>query len=249
MNERIVVITGAHQLPRHAVDNIPDSAIIIAVDGGLDHALHAGLHPSGLIGDLDSVTPEGLAWAQEHATISRHPADKDRTDTELALSFAAAMLPSGITLIGGGDRLDHTISAIGALGAMELTTVPEIDAWWDGQHVSIVHGPGRASLRLVPGSTLSMLALHGPCEKVSITGVRWELDNVRLEPVVGLGVSNEVIDVDAGLDAGLDAGVDGDRSGLVEITLSSGILTIFDQPASPAPASPSPASVSKDTSA
>lgn len=227
MNERIVIVTGAHALPRDVVDRIPDSAIILAVDGGLDHALHAGLEPSGLIGDLDSVTPEGLAWAEKNATISRHPADKDRTDTELALSFAAGMLPSGITLVGGGDRLDHTITALGALGSIDLTTVPEIDAWWDGQHVSIVHGPGRASLHLVPGSTLSMLALHGPCEKVSITGVRWELDRVRLEPIVGLGVSNEVLHTKPG-----DESEVSDSDGRVEISLSSGILTIFDQPAS-----------------
>ena len=26
-----------------------------------------------------------------------------------------------------------------------LTSVPRIDAWWDGQHVDVVHGPGRAT--------------------------------------------------------------------------------------------------------
>jgi len=212
MNERIVIVTGSVPVPSHVVSTVPDTAIVLAVDGGLDHALAAGFEPSGLIGDLDSVTPEGLAWAEEHATISRHPADKDQTDTELALEFAAAMNPAAITLIGGGDRLDHTIAALGALGAIELTGVPSVDAWWDGQHVDVVHGPGSSTLRLRTGSTLSLLALQGPCEKVSISGVRWELDHVTLDPTVGRGVSNETVEPD------------------VHVALTKGVLTIFDVP-------------------
>lgn len=222
LNERIVVITGARALAPEVVAVIPDSAIILAVDGGIDHALAVGLRPSGLIGDLDSVSADGMAWAEAHATIARHPTDKDRTDTELALSFAAEMLPSGITLVGGGDRLDHTLGALGALGAIDLTTVPDIDAWWDGQHVTVLHGPGQAELQLVPGSTLSLLALHGPCERVELTGVRWPLDGTRLEPMVGLGISNEVL-------SGPDP-TDATPPGTVRVQVSTGVLTMFDVP-------------------
>lgn len=162
MNERIVIVTGSRPIAPHVVAGIPGHAIVLAVDGGIDHALAAGLEPSGLIGDLDSVTADGLAWAQQHVTIARHPTDKDQTDTELALAFAADMNPARLTLVGGGGRLDHTIGAIGALGGAVLTSVPRIDAWWDGQHVDVVHGPGRATLHLVAGSTLSLLALGGP---------------------------------------------------------------------------------------
>ncbi len=218
MNERIVIVTGSSPLPRHVVSRIPAEAIIIAVDGGIDRALAAGLAPSGLIGDLDSVTPAGLAWAREHVTIDQHPTDKDRTDTELALAFAVDMDPERLTLVGGGDRLDHTIAALGALGAPALTSVPRIDAWWGGQHVEVVHGPGRATLDLVAGSTLSLLALHGTCTKVSIDGVRWPLDQAEIFPVDGLGISNEVSIGDTPFAE-------------VSIELSSGVLTVFDQPA------------------
>ncbi len=216
MNESIVIITGSAPLAPIAIDSIPDDAILLAVDGGLDHALAAGLTPSGLIGDLDSVTEPGLVWAARNATIDRHPADKDATDTELALAFAAAMTPERLMLVGGGDRLDHTIAALGALGAAVLTSIPSIEAWWGNQHLRVIHGPGAATLNLVPGSTLSLLALHGPCRAVSIVGVRWPLDAVELAPVVGFGVSNEVGD-----------------DGTVEVRLSEGVLTVFDRPAPP----------------
>lgn len=217
MNERIVIITGAAPLAPDVVALIPDDAVLLAVDGGLDHALAAGLKPSGLIGDLDSVTDDGLAWAARNAEITRHPTDKEQTDTELALAHAVTMDPAHLTLVGGGDRLDHTLAGIGALGGPALTSVPTLDAWWDGQHIEVIHGPGKSTLRLVPGSTLSLLAMHGPCTKVTLNGTRWELDEINLDPVVGLGVSNEV--------------PDGEGVAEVEVSLSGGILTIFDQPA------------------
>ncbi len=231
MNEHIIIITGASPLDTDVVaclrDDSSETTIWMAVDGGLDHALAAGLTPTHLVGDLDSVTEDGLAWAARNADISRHPTDKDQTDTELALALAATFDPDRITLVGGGDRLDHTIAGIGALGALALTSVPTLDGWWDGQHFSVVHGPGAATLRLVPGSTLSLLALHGPCVRVTLNGARWTLDQFDLEPLVGMGVSNEVPSSDAAGGGG-EGGAD---PVTVEVTLSGGILTIFDDPA------------------
>ena len=167
-----------------------------------------------------------MTWAARNATITRHPTDKEQTDTELALALAVTMDPEHLTLIGGGDRLDHTVAGIGALGALALTSIPTLDAWWGGQHISVVHGPGKATLRLLPGSTMSLLAMHGPCTKVTLTGTRWELDEIDLDPVVGLGVSNEV--TVSGGEADED---NGGEVAEVEVFLSGGILTIFDQPA------------------
>lgn len=224
MHEHIAIITGASPLSSRIVDTIPHSAIVLAVDGGLDVALAAGLRPSGLIGDLDSVTAEGLAWAEAHATIARHPTDKAQTDTELALLFAADMQPERLTMVGGGDRLDHTVAALGALAADRLATVPLLDGWWNGQHLDVIHGPGRRTLRLQPGSTLSMLAIGPRCHGVGVSGVRWPLEDHTLEPVVGLGISNEVTDPD----------------GAVNVTVSNGVLTIFDTPHPSLASHPSP---------
>jgi len=216
MTQHIVIITGAAPIAPDVVGQIPPDALLMAVDGGLDHARAAGLQPTHLIGDLDSVTDDSLAWAARHTTIVRHPTDKERTDTELALELAAGLDPERVTMIGGGDRLDHTIAGIGALGALAVTSVPVLDGWWDGQHVRVLQGPGSASLRLAPGSTLSLLALHGPCTNVNLTGPRWELAQAELDPVNGLGVSNEV--------------PAGDDPVEVDVSVSSGVLTIFDVP-------------------
>ena len=224
MNDTVVIVTGAAPLDPRAVAAIPSNAIVIAADGGLDHARAAGLTPAGLIGDLDSVSETGLAWAVQHATIERHPIDKDATDTELAVAFAAGMNPSRVVMVAGeGDRLDHTLAAIGALGAVVLTSVPLVECWWGGQYLQVVHGPGRASIRTATsGGTyagtsgvetrISLLAMHGPCTGVTMSGTRWPLDHADIGPLVGHGLSNVAIDQD------------------VELAISTGVLTVFVDP-------------------
>jgi thiamine pyrophosphokinase len=143
---------------------------------------------------MDSISDEGLEWARRHATIERHDPDKVHTDTELALHMAADLNPARLILIGAGDRLDHMLAAIGALGQARLTGIPTVEAWWAEQWVRVVHGPGQTTLDLPRGSTLSLLAMHGPCTGVTITGVRWPLSQAELAPLVGVGVSNVALD-------------------------------------------------------
>lgn len=216
MNETVVVVTGAAPLDEDAVAEVPHDAIVLAADGALDHALAAGLTPAGLVGDLDSISPEGLAWAQHNATIAQHEPDKDLTDTELALQVAVDFAPSRLVLLsGGGDRLDHSFAAIGALGHRSLTSIPEIDGWWGDQRFHVLHGPGTLRLEIETGAIVSLLPTHGEAGGVTITGVRWPLDDDDLAAMVGHGVSNEVVDEH------------------VEIRLHRGVLTIFVRPPLP----------------
>jgi thiamine pyrophosphokinase len=205
----VVVVTGSAALAPAAVAALPDGAVVIAADGALDRALEAGLHPAGLVGDLDSVSEAGLAWAVEHATIDRHDPDKDRTDTELALALAVDLNPDRLTLVGAGTRLDHTLGALGALGHPTLTSIPRIEAWWADQHLFVVHGPGRLALQLPEGTTISLLAMHGACTGVGIDGVRWPLHDTVLAPMVGHGISN--VTTSAG----------------VAVRVSTGVLTVL----------------------
>ncbi|MBA3605763.1 MAG: thiamine diphosphokinase [Acidimicrobiia bacterium] len=203
MTTTVVVITGATPLSRRAVaavaalvDETGDAGsgiVLVAADGGLDHALAAGLRPTVLVGDLDSVTASGLAWASEHTTVVRHPVDKAATDTELAVAHAASMGPQRILLVAGqGDRIDHAVAALGALGAPELAAVGSLEAWGGDDELRVVHGPGTATLDRPAGTTFSVLAMHGPCRGVTIANARWPLSDHDLQPLVGLGVSNQV---------------------------------------------------------
>ena len=107
-----------------------------------------------------------------------------------------------------------------------LTSVPVIEAWWDGQHVDVIHGPSREELLLVPGSMLSVIALHGRCTSVTLGSVKWPLVGADLAPAVGLGLSNVVVPP---TDEDGQAQPPGDAVA-VPVELSSGVLTIFDEP-------------------
>jgi thiamine pyrophosphokinase len=191
----IVVVTGSEPLDPLAVAAADGADRIVAADGGLDHARAAGLGPDVLVGDLDSVSADGLDWATKTIPIERHPADKASTDTELALACAAAMRPQRLILVAGrGDRLDHAIAALGALGADTLADVPAVEGWWGSDHVLIGRQGRPVGVDRPRGTTFSLFALHGPCRGVTITGSRWPLVDADLAPMVGLGVSNEVLD-------------------------------------------------------
>jgi thiamine pyrophosphokinase len=202
----VLVITGGAPLDDVAVRAASGAARVVAADGGLDHALAAGITPDILVGDLDSISAAGLEWATANIPVERHPTDKAATDTELALSCAAAIAPERVVLLAGrGDRLDHGIAALGALGGDALAAVPVVEGWWGSDHVLVVR-PGRAvELTEPPGTTFSLLALHGRCRGVSVTGSRWPLVDADLAAMSGLGVSNEVDDLPCRV--AVDAGV------------------------------------------
>jgi len=190
----VVVVTGSGPIEPQAIDAARGSDRIVAVDGGLDHARAAGLVPDMLVGDLDSVSADGLGWATANIAIERHPTDKTATDTELALACAAAMHPQRLLLVAGrGDRIDHTIAALGALGAESLADIADVEGWWGTDQVLVGRPRRPVNIGRPPGTTFSLLALHGPCRGVTITGSRWPLAEAELGPLVGLGVSNEVL--------------------------------------------------------
>ena len=88
-----------------------ECGIVIAADSGLKTAQALGVRPDILMGDFDSYTdplPEGIE-------IFRVPAEKDVTDTVLAVDYAEARGFRHLLIVGGtGGRLDHehTIRAI-----------------------------------------------------------------------------------------------------------------------------------------
>jgi thiamine pyrophosphokinase len=190
----VAVVIGGGALHADAVAQLPADAVVIAADSGLDHAVAAGLVPSMLVGDLDSISAAGRMWAYEHSvTTITAPTDKDLTDTEMALEAAAAVPDvQAITLLGGtGDRLDHLLGTLLALGHLRLAEVPSVRAAIGGTTCAVVHGGQQASLQLGPWRTFSVLALHGPAAGVTVRGAKWELHDADLGATEARGVSNE----------------------------------------------------------
>lgn len=193
----VAVVIGGGPLDPDAVAYLPADAVIVAADSGLDHAVAAGLQPAVLVGDLDSISAAGRMWAYEHGVLTiEAPADKDVTDTEMALQ-AALDMPGieQLTLLGGiGDRLDHLLGTLLALGHPRLAEVTTVRAFIGTTQCAVVHGAHSTSLQIGTSRTFSVLALHGSATGVGVRGAKWELHDATLGATEARGVSNESIE-------------------------------------------------------
>jgi len=181
---------------RRALANLPD-ALSIAADGGARAAVFFDRQPDVVIGDMDSIEPELLDSLEINGTeILRHAVEKDETDLELALLYAARAGCTVIRVIGAlGSRLDQTLSNIYLLALPGLA----------GRDVRLVSGAqeawllqaGAAAISGQPGDTVSLLPLNGPVEGVHTRGLYYPLRGETLAFGPARGVSNVLTEAEA----------------------------------------------------
>ena len=171
-------------------EQLPDAALVIAADSGWAHATAFGFTPDLLVGDMDSIQPEHLAAARASDTeIIEHSADKDFTDTELALQLARKFDYRHIHLVsGGGDRFDHLLAMVHSL--VEHADDATLTAHIGTQHVRIVTPRESATFAAEPGATISLIPLGGSARGVTTRGLQWELKRSTLRSFASRGVSN-----------------------------------------------------------
>jgi thiamine pyrophosphokinase len=192
INHVLVFAYGELRDPRAAREMATRADWIIAADGGLAHVQALNLKLDLLVGDLDSVSPEQIRWAEKMgAEVRRFPLDKDETDLELALQEAVATGCSRITITGAlGGRLDQTLSNIYLLN---LPVLADLDVRIDdgAQEVILIHGA--VTLEGGLGDTVSLLPLSPIVRGISTSGLRYPLTNESLIFYRSRGISNEML--------------------------------------------------------
>lgn len=195
MPERAILFINGELPDAHALKAaLHPSDWLVAVDGGLRHALKLGLTPHQLIGDLDSVTPDQVEQMRmKGVEIRQYPVEKDETDLELAL-FAA--LEKGCTIIrlvaGLGGRLDHTL---GNLGLLLHPDLQQCDLRFeDGieEALMITHS---VEIRGTPGDVISLLPFQGEVNGITTQNLKYPLNNETLHPYKTRGISNIMLAV------------------------------------------------------
>jgi len=168
---------------------LPADAFVIAADSGYAHAIAMGFMPNELVGDMDSITAIDLTDARDsNILISQYPADKDLTDTEIAIASAIARNSSNITVVsGGGDRFDHVLAMMHSLASSALTV--DTNLFLGTARVSYATYTKEFRINTQPGNTISLIPLGGAAT-VTTTGLQWELNNDTLQSFASRGVSN-----------------------------------------------------------
>ena len=64
----MVVVAGGDPPTPEEIVRLPVNPVVVAADSGLDYAQAAGLTVAVAVGDMDSVSPEVLAAAEQAGT-------------------------------------------------------------------------------------------------------------------------------------------------------------------------------------
>jgi thiamine pyrophosphokinase len=165
--------------------------VLIAVDGGIAFMQKNGLKPDFWISDLDSA-PRLKKGFLEKAEVLLYPADKDKTDAELALDVCAKEGLSDVTVFGWEAREGETDHLLGSLflcrnlkGKRRLLNLRFIDSRQEiiplRDETRIFRGYKGKRLSLIPLSTRIVLTLGGTrypaCELVVRAGETVSLRN------------------------------------------------------------------------
>lgn len=160
-----------------------------ALDRGTDACRAAGVLPSRVLGDFDSISDESREWVEARSVVmDRYNPDKDDTDFQLALK-----LLEGEVLVTGcwGGRFDHAFSNVfSSLAAMERGV--RVLCFADEREV-LFPLKGLAALELeflTPPSALSLLPLTAVCEGVFVENAKWPLEDAVLLQSSPCAVSN-----------------------------------------------------------
>lgn len=171
---------------------LAQATAVIAADGGSNHLARLGIVPHVLIGDLDSTPPEMVAQLRQQGTaVFQHPRDKNETDLELALHYAATQFPQAEILLLGvlGGRLDQTLANIlllahPMLAGRVVRLVDEVQSAWLVTDFTEIVGH--------VGDTVSLIPLGGAVHVDHTTHLRWPLQDEWLHFGPARGVSNQL---------------------------------------------------------
>lgn len=169
--------------------------MILAVDGGLRLCHDAGILPTHLAGDFDTVE-EGLLRQYENIPgiqVVRHHPEKDATDTELAIELAIRLHASRIHMLGGtGSRIDHSLANI---YSMLYAWKRGADCYLYDAHNKIYLTEGERVISRAEqyGDYVSLLPVTETVQGVTLEGFKYGLKEADLHIGSSLGISNEII--------------------------------------------------------
>lgn len=189
--KKAFIYTGGTVFDEYVIEKPEKGDLVIAADAGYLTAQKMGITPDVLLGDFDTLGVENIP---EGIECLRVPAEKDDTDTQLAVSTAIERGAKEITIIGGvSGRLDHTLSTLAILE----------DLWErknDRIYAILTDGKNRVRFLRNSGAILprsqyryfSLIAADELVKGVTLEGCKYPLKNGRISRRHQWAVSNEI---------------------------------------------------------
>ena len=183
---------------------ITDNDYIIAVDGGYDFLKRKNIMPDLIVGDFDSIDKKNAEniLSGTHIPVISFPPEKDYTDMYLAATEGINLGYTDFAIYGGcGGRIDHTLSNITLLAHLASSHCNAF-LYDDGYVITAikdsVFSPSalqndslRTSLMTKDTGYISVLSHSDISTGVTISGLKYETDDITLTNTMVLGTSNE----------------------------------------------------------
>lgn len=177
---------------------VAEGDIVVGVDHGIEHCLLAGLVPTVLMGDFDSIDEASLNDARLVGVQKiGYPARKNQSDLQLALEWLNTKSVDCVTLLGvSGGRSDHHLfNWLLPLQQQWNFSIEFIDA---SVHAHVVESTRPLKVSVLPGQTISILPLP-EATGVSTHGLEYPLTQAHLTAGSTLGLSNVAAADDIGV--------------------------------------------------
>lgn len=178
----LICLIGGGSVDFEAVqDLVARGAILVAADGGADHARALGLRPVAVIGDMDSISPE---TRDQFGDLLHHIPEQDSTDFEKSLRVLDVAGIIGFGFLG--PRADHGLAAMQALARHQgapviLQSAQDVVFHLPAHREMAFELPRDTRVSLFPFASVACAA----------EGLRWPLDGLTFDPMGQIGTSNK----------------------------------------------------------
>lgn len=164
--------------------------MIIAADGGYRHVQEKKVF--AVIGDFDT-----LGYLPSGVNTVIHPADKDKTDGELALDFIKENGGTCVTIYGAtGGKIEHVLGNVGLLAYADAIG---LKATIKEERESVYFVKDALEINELVGHKLSIIAFGGEVTFQESKGLKYSLDGLKIFPYSSLGISNEITEGNASI--------------------------------------------------
>lgn len=187
-DSRICYVVGAMSLSLSLRPCPVPGDYVIAADRGFDSLMAYGVNPDLVVGDFDS-----LGHMPKHPNVVQLPKAKDDTDMVFALRKGLELGYRRFVLLGGvGGRLDHTL---GNLQILDWLTTQGAAGFLAGEKIAATAlRNGSITFPASMSGYLSVFCNSGTAEGVTLSNVKFPLDDYTMSGSFPIGVSNEFLD-------------------------------------------------------
>lgn len=188
---KAIIIASGNIIKKEIFDEIySESDFIICADGGLNYLDILNIKPNLIVGDFDSADIN-LLEKYKNVEIKKYPAEKNFTDTEIAIEEAIACGFNEITIFGAtGTRLDHTMANI-LLIERYIKNDISIKIVDNNNYISILNKD--ITINRKEGYFLSIIPISEYIDGITLKGMKYPLVDVKVNRGSTLCISNEII--------------------------------------------------------